>query len=193
MANEIKLGLGIHISTAAQMLVEAAWKTGDARGTFNDITLTAARGETADDIIARYNSECEKRAEAYRRSRDGIKAAEDNRLEIQAAQATHDRLIIELATIDWSDRGVILDWICAMQGPSDRSGVNKDTATILATFAQHGYRPGVNCDEAFKPGDADNEFHWLVGQALATLQLVAIHGVVHKFAADWKSKYLIPA
>jgi hypothetical protein len=84
----------------------------------------------------------------------------------------------------------VLDWLCEMQPASDRAGVIVRRQTILDIFAKHGFLPGVNCGKNFRPESRENVHRWLIGQALATLESFAIHGIVHKFAREWKDKFV---
>lgn len=186
----IQFGAGEHIEEAAQKLVTAAHEHGSACGTFNDILLTAKDGDTLAGILAAWRAESKARAEAYAASPEGIKAARDAADRRTAAQWKHDALMDVLPRLDFSDDTKVLDWLCEMQDPSDHVGVAVDKKAILDAFAAHGFLPGVNCGEDFNGADRDNMHRWLVGQALSTLQSVAIHGIIHKFADEWRTKFL---
>lgn len=189
MSRRIEFMGGCRIEEAARQLVMAAAEHGSAVGAFNDIDLVATAESTAEDIVADYDAQRYARAEAFRKSPEGIataRAAEQRRTDLQQQ---HDALMRDLPSLDFKDEVAVLDWLCAMQGPSDHIGVIKRSDTIVATFRHHGFEPGVNCGADFRKGDRDNEFRWLVGQALDTLETCAIHGIIPKFAAEWKGKF----
>lgn len=180
---------GMHISQAVDMLICAAQADGSAEGEFNDVTITAERGETADIILARYTAECERRAEAYRKSPEGVAAAASAKERTAYLQQAADCLMAALPNLDFSDEDAVLDWLCALQEPSDHIGVSINKNAVLVEFAKHDLRPNVNCGPDFDANDRHNFFAWLVGQALDGLATVAIHGLIHKFADDWRHAF----
>lgn len=185
----IDFSAGTHIDRAAMLLVAAAAEHGEAQGSFNDIMLTAKAGAAPADVVDLFNRESAARAEAWRNSPEG-KAAEQRRVQaIADAQAKHDKLVLDLMTLDFKNPMAVLDWLCAIQDATDHVGVRVEKAVILDMFTGNGFKPGVNCGSDYKADDRDNSFRWLVGQALDGLQHVAIHGVIHRFAADWKAKF----
>lgn len=185
----IFFGAGMHISAAAEKLVAGAQEFGSARGAFNDIELTATRGTAAVDIVAEYDRLSNERADAYRRSPEGIAAAQRSDDERRRLQDKHDALMVQLKTLDWSNDVAVLDWCCAMQEPSDRIGVIVKKDTILAEFAKHGFTPSMRTGSDFIEDVRGVHHTWLIGQALATLKSVAIHGLIHDFAKRWKQKF----
>lgn len=186
----IEFSAGTHIDQAAMLLVAAAAEHGEAQGSFNEITLTAKAGTAPADVVKFWHRESEARAEAWRNSPEG-KAAEARRLErIESMQSKHDQLVLGLTSLDFANPAAVLDWLCAIQEATDHVGVAVNKSLILDIFTGHGFKANVNCGDDFEPGDRDNVFRWIVGQALDGLQHVAIHGVIHKFAGEWKSKFL---
>jgi hypothetical protein len=177
---------GSHIESAASALARSA----PAEGEFNGIMLRAEFGETADAIVRRWEAESAARAKAYAESPEGIAAAAERDRERSDLQARHDALMRRLPSLDFKDDVSVLDWLCAMQGPSDYIGVIVRGETIIAAFEKHGFKPNANTGRAFRPEDRENVFRYLVGQALDGLQGPAIHGIIHKFVGEWKAKFL---
>jgi hypothetical protein len=181
---------GTHISDAAKQLAAAAQEHGEATGSFNGIALWAGAGTTAEEIVADFAKRQTAAAEAYRNSPEGKKAEADREDRRARAQAEHDRLMRRLASLDMSDDVAVLDWLCAMQAPSDHVGVIVRRSTIVSKFEAAGYAAGANCGKDYKPGDRANTFRYLVGQALDGLKNgPAIHPIIHKFAGEWKSQF----
>lgn len=191
-AEMITFSAGTHIASAAQQLIEAARSAGDrVRGKFNDVVLTADPCTNADMVVASYTRECEARSEAYRNSPAGKAAALKQNQERAELQAKHDALMRQLPALDFSNDVAVLDWMCAMQEPSDRRGVIVRRETIVSAFERHGFKANENCGDAFKPDDRDNAFRYLIGQCLAGLKEgPAIHGIIHKFADDWRRRFV---
>lgn len=186
MQRETYFEVGEHVKRAAQKLVDAgkgSW------GKFNDIRLEYLTGDDADSIAARYTADMKAQSEAYSRSPAGIEAERQRLQRIADDQAKHDALMGSLDALDWTSDVAVLNWLCAMQEPSDHIGVKVERDKILSAFRDHGFISGANCGPLYKPDDRDNVFRYLVGQAMDGLQSVAIHGVIHKFAADWKKKF----
>jgi hypothetical protein len=44
-------------------------------------------------------------------------------------------------------------------------------------------------EELQREGDRENEHKYLIGQALSTLEVCAIHGIIHSFAERWEAKF----
>lgn len=180
---------GTRVDEAAAELVHVAEKYGEAQGSFNQIMLTAKRDTAPEDIVEYFHRESAARAEAWRNSPEG-KAYEARRVaDVATNQAVHDRLVAQLPELDFGNPVSVLNWLCAIQGATDHAGVSVNKAAILEAFTAHGFTPGANCGADFRADDSDNVFRWLVGQALDGLQHVAIHGVIHDFAAGWKAKF----
>lgn len=180
---------GMHIQNAAVALCAAARKHGKARGTFNEIELTASRDTDPAEVVASFGAQQDARTNAWRESPEGIAHAAKMAAEVKAAQQKHDEMVAALDGLDFTDGVAVLDWVCSIQSATDRVGVQVDREKILAAFAARGFAPNVNCGEAFNPDDRDNVLRYIVGQALDGVRSVAIHGVIHKFAADWKAKF----
>lgn len=187
----VEFRAGESIESAAAGLCEAAEAHGEATGSFNGIELHAARGYAAAAVVSFYNDEARRRTEAWKNSPEGIAAAAERERVRSDLQAKHDALMRRLPQLDFTDQCAVLDWLCEMQGPSDHGGVIVRRKTILEAFAKRNFLPGVNCDADFHPEVRDNVHRWLVGQALSGLEEgPAIHGVIHKFAAEWKAKFV---
>jgi hypothetical protein len=185
----VKFGAGTHISEAAIQLVDAAELYGEACGTFNEIELRASKGTEAAAVVASFNAQLDAREEAWNASPEGISYRAKQLAEIAAAQEKHDAMVAGLATLDFANGVAVLDWICGIQDATDHVGVNVARDQIISQFAAHGFEPNVNCGDAFKADDRENVLRWIVGQALDGLRSVAIHGIIHKFAGEWKSKF----
>jgi len=67
---------GENITTTASNMIAQANQSGESvSATFNGVPLEAKPGASADDIAARYMTDLEQRAEAYRRSPEGLRQA----------------------------------------------------------------------------------------------------------------------
>lgn len=183
---------GEHVAGAAANLIEIAKRRGTpARMSFNDIEVTARPESTADEIAAAFDAKLKEASSRYRASPEGIASAKASADERATLQAKHDALMARLPSLDFKSDVAVLDWLCEMQDPSDRSGVIVERKAIVETFANHGYVAGVNCGSLFRAEDRDNVHRWLVGQALDGLDTgPAIHHVIHKFAAEWRAKFV---
>ena len=173
---------GENVSETAKRIIAMANESKETiTANFNDITLTANEGDKAEAIVTFYHEESGRRAEAYRNSPEGKKAAREAEERKQKMQQKHDALMQQLPSLDFNDDVAVLDWLCEFQDPSDYIGVSTQKDVVLATFAAHGYHPSVNCGKEFNGEDRNNFKHWLVGQALDGLQKVgAIHQVIQK-------------
>lgn len=186
---EVESQWGEHISSFAARLVRAADEHGTAKGIFNEVEVVADRGASAEELCAQWDKKCEARHVAYINSPEGKAAAAKREADIAAAQEKHDGLVHDLTSLNFKDDVAVLDWLCAVQDCTDHVSVVTDKARILSAFRAAGFEANANCGSAYR-GDRDNEFRYLVGQAMDGLETVAIHGIIHKFVDDWKAKFI---
>ncbi len=186
----IEFPAGCHVDKAAQMLAAAAVEHGAAEGEFNGVTMLADGRMSAEEIVAKWTRDMDEKAVAYRNSPQGEAAQAESEARVTSLQEAHDLAMQDLRTLDWSSDVVVLDWICRIQDATDHVGVVVRARDIVDAFRQHGFEPGANCGEAFKADDRDNVHRYIVGQALDNLMSIgAIHGVIHKFAGNWKTRF----
>lgn len=186
----VEFSPGQSIDNAAIELCAAAAEHGEAVGKFNDVELHATAGYVPAAVVSFYHEECERIGEAYRNSQEGKAAAAKSGRERASLQATHDKLMARLPSLDWSSDVAVLDWLCAMQPCTDRVGVIVRRSTIVQAFEKHGFEAGANCGEDYRPGDRANMFRYVVGQALDGLKNgPAIHPILNKFAAEWREQF----
>jgi hypothetical protein len=184
---------GQHIYNFAQQLIDTAKKRNEeVVGTFNGIDLVVSPESdlSADDLVQSFHEESEKRAEAYRKSPEGIKAAKEAEERKHNMQEKANQLIESLGSLDFSDYESVLEWMCNFQEASDHIGVSFDKSQVISTFKDHGFDIGVNTGDDFNGEDAENFAKYLVGKALDGINTVgAPHKIVHKFTNDWKQKF----
>lgn len=187
--------VGQTINRAAAEMIMLANKTNDTvMAKFNDIEIKANPCENeavgVATIKAYYISESDCRAEAYRNSPEGKRAAAEAEDRKQKLQMKMDEAMSKLESLDFSDLVAVIDWLEEVRDPSDHIGVNTPSKEIVKFFGKHGFKPGVNCGKDFDGDSEENFAHWLIGQALDDLKSVgAIHQVFHKFADDWRQKF----
>ena len=187
--------IGENIIEAAKCMVALANRTGDTvAAKFNDIELKTNPSEDLETaaavITAYYSSESSRRAEAYRNSPEGKRAAADAEKRKQQSQCQMDEAMSELSSLNFSDLNAVIGWLEKVRDPSDHVGVVTPSKQIVETFRGHGYEPSVNCGKDFNGEDEENFARWLIGQALDNLNSVgAILQVFDKFAEDWRKKF----
>lgn len=181
---------GQHVEGFAADLIEAAKQHGSAEGVHNGALMVATPSSTVAELVAQWDRKQQEAAVAYRNSPEGQAAAAADEASVQAAQEKHDLLMQDLATLDFASDVAVLDWLCAFQDVSDNGSVAKSTGAVSGAFKAAGFAENANCGPNYKPDDRDNAFRYIVGQALDGLRTVAIHGIIHKFAADWRAKFV---
>lgn len=187
---KINVGAGTHISNLAKKMVASfASDNQPVQGEFNGIILVADQNSTVESIQKDYSDQSDAQVEAYRNSPEGQKDAREREERIQCLMAQRDALMTELSTLDFSSNVAVLDWLCAMQDPSDHVDVSVDKQVILSTFAQHGLVPNMNTGSAYNGEDEDNSAKYVIGQGLSTLEFCSIHHMVNDFAEEWKKKF----
>ena len=135
---EVHVQAGEHIDNAIKALVHAAQTHGAAKATFNGVELVADPAATASALLSEWSRKQEEAAFAYRNSPEGKAAEAKREASIQSAQETHDRLVQDLATLNFKNDVAVLDWICAIQDSTDHVGVAVNKAAIADAFAAAG-------------------------------------------------------
>ena len=189
----IQITAGRHIRHAAEELIDAA-KTSDdgtACADFNGITITAASNSYVEMIVQDFHEKQERAAEEYRASPAGIASAKKSEDDRREAQATVDRCMAKLPTLDFSNDEQMLDWFCEIQSGADRIDVQKDSAAILSAFSARGFVPNMNLGADCNPEDKSNLARYIIGQGLGGFRTMgAPHQVIHHFTQQWKEKFV---
>lgn len=173
---------GNHISKVAAQLVAAG---NDAFTTFNGICVTAPKGSTVESICAEYDRLSELRAKEYRESPEGKQRAAEQKAEVERLQKKADELMKALPNLDFQNVGNLLWWLCEMESPRDRIGVNVDTAKITRTFERHGYTANMCCGPEFDENNRETFAKWIIGQAIAP----AYVPMTRSFTEKWNDRF----
>lgn len=181
---------GTHIEAAAVALVGAAnMARAEVAMSFNGVKVLARPGDKPAEVAASYGREVEAMAAARRASPEGKAAARASAAEVAALQTKADELATRVHSLDFTDHGAVLDFLAELQPCSDRTGVTVRKEDITAAFARAGLTPNMSTGWAAAASE-ETFFRWLVGQALDGLTRgPAIHGIFHKFAAEWRAKW----
>jgi len=188
----IEILVGTDIESACRQLVQAAQNAPGryAQCEFNGVTITATANSEPTDLVDQWRADMAQKAEEYRKSPAGIKAAQEAEERLKAAQATYDRCIGRLPGLDFGNDAALLDWMAEIQDAADHIGVKAHTTLILKFFRDYGFVPGMNCGKDFD-GDDSHNFAASIGQCLDGFRAVgAPHQVVHRFIEDWKAKFV---
>lgn len=167
---------GEHISKTARKIVAMAQNCGgDVTAEFNDIELRATPTSAEDEILSAYHAECERRAEEYRKSPEGIAAA--------ARQQESQRIAAEAVAEG------ILPFSLKDQAAWDKSvAVNTDGygacvtrfAARFANYMERDMAEGLPLNEAIEKAshEADKEgiTGFMYGCAISILSQVWTHG-----------------
>jgi hypothetical protein len=157
---------------------------------FNGVDIIAQPGDDPAELQTKWSADMDRKAEEYRNSPEGQRVAREAEERKQKLQAEANRLMSVLDEVDFSDLGAVIDWLEAMQDPSDHIGINFDRQHVLDTFEKHGYQPSVYTYGEFDENDREVYARWMIGQALDGIrQIGAIHGLIHKFAKSWREKF----
>ena len=188
---EVEVNIGEHFDDYAKRVALLA-RSSDVAVKFNDIEFTIPQGEhDSTEIIKVYEKISDDKYRQYLDSPEGKAAAESDARDIEEKQKQIDELTQQLDTLDFSDVRKVLDWCVAFQEPSDRVGTQRDKSLILEKFADHGYIPNMNTGKEYKANDKENSAKYIIGQALGGIEYIgAIHQVIHKFADEWKAKFI---
>lgn len=182
---------GEHIESAVRELVALANKYKEpVKADFNSVEIVAHPGDDPSELQAKWSADMDRKAEAYRDSPEGKRAAREAEERKQKLQAEADHVMSTLDELDFNDLGSVINWLEALRDPSDHIDVHFDRQRMLDAFADHGFKPSVYCGDEFDETDRETYARWLIGQALDNIQHVGtIHGVYHKFSKEWREKF----
>lgn len=185
-AKEVPVLGGEHLNRAAEKVVTAALESGGrAFCMFNGIRLEAGYGTIASDLVSHYQREMERQQKEYAASPEGIRAKAEAEAERTRLQHRADQLMANLLLLDFTDLDKVLSWLCAMEEPRDRIGVNVPTALIVNTFKLHGYEPNANCEPDFDENNRENYARWIIGQAISEPYVP----MVNHFTEKWRQRF----
>jgi len=187
---EVEFLGGEDISSAAKKLITGTRTNGSCFGSFNGVELVAYIGTEENDIINYYHDRFSFNQEAYKQSREYKKAQLKEKRELEAANETKDKLMLELPKLKFSDRKDILRWLCEFMPISDGVGVKIDAELVMEIFAAYSLFPDANCGDDFKEDDKNNYADYIIGQALSGLKSHgAIHHMILTFSKKWNKKF----
>lgn len=172
------------------MISEAKEADRSVRAKFNEITITADKDSTVEDIVADYHNKIAVDADRYNKSPQGQREALEEEKKKKEMQQRHDSLIEQLSNLNFDKKSVVLNWLYKFQDPSDYSNIEKDPEKILKIFMEHGYQPYEYTDTSFNNKDRDESARHIISIALDNLRSVgSIHPVVRKSIDEWKKNF----
>lgn len=183
---EVELPVGIHIDSAATLMVGRANEVGEpVTARFNGVRLSAKPGVAPVEIAAAYRARMAADAKVWRESPEGKARAAQRTADIAASQAIADRLAVALQSLDFADHEAVIRLLYELQGPSDDVDVKVDSEAFIEAFAAQGLTPNMCTGPEYRD-DPDTTYRYLVGQALDGLsKLGAIHPMFRHFADKW--------
>lgn len=177
---------GDHIDRVVEKLVARA----PAFAVFNGIRVDAWPGETREAVTARWAEGNAARAEAWRKSPEGIAIAEEQERTRATLQAQADDLMQALPSVDLTNVEVALRWLERLAHASDLTGVVFDRAAVVATFEAAGHALNAFVGKAFDITDREIFARYIIGQCLDGLACVgAIHPVCLRFVQEWRARF----
>ena len=165
---------------------------------WNDIVLTCTHEDTADTLIAKWDTEIERRRAAYwTPERLAAKAAEEQAAVTALAEHFYTALQGTLAPVLRSGHGSeedrladLVRWFLRLEELSFTyaSLGAGEREYLVALCADLGITAGMNCSDdeiAWRESSRVHKLQWLLGQCLdGTLSVGCPHQIVHKFAED---------
>lgn len=181
---ESHVALGMHLKTAALLLIENA----PACMMFNGILIRAKYKTTRSrDIVAQWERTLATQAIVYYHSPKAIKQRADRVLDLACNQAKVDAALERLwptTSLNFNVASDVLAWVESIVDPSDDVDIVIDMSAIQATFAAYGWETNANTGPYFNQEDARNVAGWIVGQWLKCR-----HPMAAEFAKDWRAKF----
>lgn len=156
---------------------------------FNGVNLVMTEDSTIDSVYADYCKGIDEQvAEYYNSEEYKIKQRE---LEIEKSQKAKEMssLIEEfkgfnLAFNDKAEKIAFLNWIIKYQPYSDYIySDKKNDAFVVSELKKAGYQKDENVGN--KDMTSDEFFRYIIGQAISTMEFLAMHGFVASMATRW--------
>jgi hypothetical protein len=157
----------------------------------NDLKFLVKQGKySPEDIHRMFKQAREKEKEEYRNSPEFKKDEEARLKKFEENQKKVDELTAQLDILDFSDIEAVLKWCIEFQGPSDMSGVKKDSERILDKFAKNGYDPEMYIKPGQRDGNKEEQARYIIKGALGCIQdLGAISPKIHGMYEKWKDDF----
>ncbi len=171
----------MHVSQAAVLLVDAVKTHGDSFLVFNGLCLAADKFSTVEGLCESYDKLSEIRRKEYLASPEGIERTRKDEATRSALQHRANQLSRKLPLLDFNNVDGLLDWLCEMEDPRDRIGVQVNSDLIREVFEGHGYKPNANVGNAFNENDRENYARWIIGQAIAPVYVPMVRSFTEKY------------
>lgn len=169
---------------AKQLQAEADANACAVTAIFNEVEIMAVPGGEHRAVTLQWQKDMDAKAEAYRKSPEGIAARKRQEQREKEETAKANALLAEMQAADLKDLDTAISFV-------ERSSVFGWTYTqdqsrqYVALLAAAGYEPNVNCGEQFDAEDRRNVAEWLIGQAMT----MPGHGIEQKFCKQWREKF----
>jgi hypothetical protein len=177
---------GTDIADACRVAVHLAGAEGrPVAFRFNGVDMLASPGESPWTVAGRWHDETERRAEAYRSSPEGQRAAAEAEGRRRHAQRRTDNLMARLPGVT-RDLGALVRWCVELSRAADHVGVQWGRDAAVAAIEAAGYREDAHVGRHPR-GFADRQVmgEYLVGQSLSCMRKgMPPHPIIDKFARE---------
>ena len=158
---------------------------------FNTVQLVVKPGGKPKEVVMFYKEERKLRRRLHKQSAEYKRIKLEDKIEKQKHQQQADELMQKLDELDFEDVGSLIDWLVALQPHSNYTGIKVDSEKLIGTFRAHGFCPKAYVGNKHVENDREIYARWIIGQALSTLEICAIHDMVVVFAERWYEKFTL--
>jgi hypothetical protein len=179
---------GSHISRVVDEMIDLSKEYNiDVVSTFNGIALSVNPDSSACKVLKDWDTEMNRRAEEYAKSKEGKQAKQERENKRIEHQKKVDELQAELYNVVNTDK--ILDWCSQLAEHGDYVGVWFDKPRIIEKLERAGYTENAYVGYKGEFGKYIS-LMYIVGQVINCLRKgMPPHQVTISFVREWKEKY----
>lgn len=153
---------------------------------FNDIEMFARPSDHETDLEGLYHHMCEQRAEAYRKSPEGIAAREKSEREGRQGQAQIDALVSGMNPVFDAGLDATITWLERYATLADDIRIDSHRDAVMSALLAHGYVNNEFTGADWVPGDKRVMGRWIVGQCINCMSIgMPPHPVSIKFCREY--------
>lgn len=189
---------GERLEDVADVVIQLAETLGRPRRLeFNGVILEISGSDSVESVLERFHAELSRRAEAYRNSPAGKRAAEERAVEVAGKQLRVVELSLALLLLRPGNHEGALRWARALADVADDVAVSIDHDDLTQNIEILGYRANENTATGMGPADcfklqeklrSDSEAmaRYIMGQVLDCLKRkMPPHPIVIQFVDEW--------
>jgi len=184
---------GDHVKDAFKKMVKISKeKNVDVVSDFNGDKLKVFKDSnlTPEELYGDYLEKQNEHMMNYHNSDKYKESKKKDAEELAKAQAKMKEFKNELATLDFNNEAVVLDWLCKYESLSWGEEEN-GSENVIYTFNKNGYKISTAALDPKFLHDKDKLARHIIGQALYGMHSHgAPHQIIHEHTKQWKKEFV---